>query len=81
MEKQDLFIPAGFDTPNLIRESFQTTPALQSTDGTDLGYEDVLRPQLEDLASNKFSARAAGAGVAKKEDEAFFECEDWQNLL
>ena len=55
VEKDELFIPSGFDSLNLIRELCKGGGVLtQGPDGQPLSYEDVLRPQFMAMgASNK----------------------------
>ena len=49
IEKDSLFIPSGFDTKNLIDELCRGNLMIQRPDGTLQSYEDVLRPQFEEL--------------------------------
>ena len=45
VEKEELFIPSGFDSLNLIRELCKGSGMLTiGSDGQPLSYEDVLRP-------------------------------------
>ena len=45
VEKEELFIPSGFDILNLIRELCKGSGMLTTgSDGQPLSYEDVLRP-------------------------------------
>ena len=44
LEKDQLFIPSGFDSLNLINELCKGTMLTQASDGTELSYEDVVRP-------------------------------------
>ena len=44
MEKDQLFIPSGFDSKNLIDELCRGDMMLQRADGTLLSYEEVLGP-------------------------------------
>lgn len=55
VEKDELFIPSGFDSLNLIRGLSKGGGMLtQGPDGQPLSYEDVLRPQFTAMgASNK----------------------------
>lgn len=54
IERDNLFVPAGFDTPNLIEELVKGS--LRGQDGSDLLYEDVMvEPQ-----SNTQGSRALG---------------------
>ena len=47
VEKDELFIPSGFDSLNLIRELCKGGGVLTTgSDGQPLSYEDVLRPQF-----------------------------------
>ena len=53
VEKDKLFIPAGFDSLNLIRSLGKGHMLTQGPDGQPLSYEDVLRPQFTAMANSK----------------------------
>ena len=46
LEKEELFIPSGFDSLNLIQSLAKGNVLTQGADGQPLSYEDVLRPQF-----------------------------------
>lgn len=53
IEKDELFIPSGFDSLNLIRSLEKGNMLTQGSDGKPLSYEDVLRPQFMAMAQSK----------------------------
>ena len=61
MEKDQLFIPSGFDSKNLIDELCRGDMMLQRADGSLLSYEEVLGPLFEELNSKKLTSRAAAS--------------------
>jgi hypothetical protein len=75
VEKDELFIPAGFDSLNLIKELCKGQ--LTGADGQPLSFEDVLRPQFTAMSSSK----GYGKAQASQQDEVFVESEDWSKLL
>ena len=79
VEKDELFIPAGFDSLTLIRELCSGNSMLIGPDGQPVSYEDVLRPQF--TAMNNNSRQLGGKSLAKQPEEVFLDSEDWQNLL
>lgn len=44
LEKDLLFIPSGFDSLNLVKELCRGDIYTQAADGSELSYEDVIRP-------------------------------------
>ena len=50
-EKDLLFIPSGFDSLNLIQELCRGSTYTQAADGSELSYEDVIRPQIQALSA------------------------------
>lgn len=78
VEKDQLFIPAGFDSLTLIRELCSGSMFTSGTDGKPLSYEEVLRPQFH--AMNQ-SRSKSGKGATSAPAEVFLESEDWQALL
>ena len=79
VEKDELFIPTGFDSLNLIKQLHSGSTLMTSPDGQPLTYEDVLRPQFTAM-NNPNSKQFTGRG-AQQQNEVFLESEDWQTLL
>ena len=79
VEKDELFIPTGFDSLNLIKQLQSGSTLMTSPDGQPLTYEDVLRPQFTAM-NNPNSKQFTGRG-AQQQNEVFLESEDWQTLL
>ena len=77
IEKDELFIPSGFDSLNLIQSLAKGNVLTQGSDGQPLSYEDVLRPQFQAMANSKQFGKAQAA----THNEAFLESEEWQMLL
>ena len=73
VEKDQLFIPAGFDSLNLIRTLGKGHILTQGS-----SYEDVLRPQFTAMANSKQFGKSSQLA---QQQEVFLESEDWQNLL
>lgn len=54
VEKDELFIPSGFDSLNLIRELVKGSGSLTTgPDGQPLSYEEVLRPQFTAMGNSQ----------------------------
>ena len=51
VEKDELFIPSGFDSLNLISGLSKGGMLTQGADGQPLSYEDVLRPQFSAMGT------------------------------
>ena len=79
IEKDELFIPTGFDSLNLIKQLQSGSAFMNGPDGQPLTYEDVLRPQFNAM-NNPNSKQFTGRG-AQQQSEVFLESEDWQTLL
>ena len=62
VEKDQLFIPAGFDSLNLISQLCPDAKFMTGPDGTPLSFEDVLRPQFTAMSqggNKQFGKQAA----------------------
>ena len=81
MEKDELFIPSGFDSLNLIRTLEKGNVLTQGPDGQPLSYEDVLRPLFTAMASQKTFGKVSAAAAADSNQPEFLKSEDWQTLL
>ena len=79
VEKDELFIPTGFDSLNLIKQLQSGSVMMTGPDGQPLTYEDVLRPQFTAM-NNPNSKQFTGRG-AQQQNEVFLESDDWQTLL
>ena len=79
VEKDELFIPTGFDSLNLIKQLQSGSVMMTGPDGQPLTYEDVLRPQFTAM-NNPSSKQFTGRG-AQQQNEVFLESDDWQTLL
>ena len=80
VEKDELFIPTGFDSLNLIKQLQSGSVMMTGPDGQPLTYEDVLRPQFTAM-NNPNSKQFTGRGGAQQQNEVFLESDDWQTLL
>lgn len=74
VEKDELFIPSGFDSLNLIKTLEKGNVLNVGPDGKPLTYEEVLRPQFASLSSAKQFGKGA---LTATQAEAFLESQDW----
>ena len=78
MEKDELFIPAGFDSLTLIREL--CTGSMFDSDKP-LSYEEYLRPQFTAISQGRGRLAGARRQTVANAGETFLESDDWQTLL
>jgi hypothetical protein len=71
LERENLFLPAGFDTPNLISELVKG-PQILGSNGEPLLYEEVVRQPQLNTATNRLLGR---------QQNLLIECQDWNQLL
>jgi len=79
VEKDELFIPSGFDSLTLIREV--TTGSAGLSGGQQQSYEDFLRPMFTAMNSNRSKQFCRNGGATGTAETTFLESEDWQTLL
>lgn len=71
MERENLFLPAGFDTPTLINELSKGQILGQA--GETLLYEDVIKKPTQ--------AQGASRMMMHRQLNQFVECADWNTAL